>query len=208
MRYLRRVAPVVPLLLLIGLATGGIASALQADSEEPDFGPLIEDYTSNGTTDIAGYLAADARYAQAPAVPFDETIELRVFGCSEGDPITIEVVPRVLRSDEEAAQGSLADDQKLLTEPEVLVEQGEALAEPGTYELTIPATTPQGFTRLRVTCTAAEGEPGVWDTVLQVVDGEEFAAAQEALDEAEREELVTTLDGGSAPESLAVSPAT
>lgn len=207
MRGLRRLAPFVPVLLLIGLAAVGIANALQ-DDEEPDFGPQPGDYpTADGGSDIAGYLVAAGKFREAPAIPFDEELEFRVFGCTEGEPITIEIVPRFLRPEEEEAQEDLEDDEKLLTEPEVVVEEDEALAEPGTYDVTIPLTIPRGFVRLRVTCTGADGAEAVWDTVLDVWDAEEFEAAQEELDEDEREELVTTIDGGDVPESIVVAPA-
>ncbi len=193
----KRALPLLPVLFLVLLTAIGLANALQSDDEEVDFGPQATDFRGDdGEVDIAGYLIAVGAYDVAPPVPVDEEVEFRVFGCAEGEPITISIVPRGLLASEQEANDALAADDtaRLLEEPVVLVEEDAALAEPATYVVTVPEQTPNGFARLRVECTGADGEPLETDTVIDVVVRADFEAAQADADEPE--EIVTILDGG------------
>ena len=196
---IRRVGAVVPVLILAALAVSGIAAAFQSDDDEAiDYGPQIADFTdADGVSDVAGYLIADAAFNAAPPVLGGGPLEVRVFGCAEGSPITIELIPRVLNEDEAAAQADLGDDEKLLEEPELVVDEAEALADGSAYEIEVPETTPLGFTRLRVTCEGADGEL-VTDTVLNVI-------TQDDVDD--ETEPVTAVDAGDTPTAIVVPPA-
>lgn len=196
---IRRIGAVVPVLILAALAVSGIAGAFQADDEEAvDLGPQIADYTNaDGESDVAGYLIADAAFNAAPPVLLGETLEVRVFGCTEGAPVLVELIPRVLNEAEAAAQADLADDEKLLEDFEIVIDEAEALADGSSYEVTVPETTPLGFTRLRVTCEGAEGEL-VTDTVLNVIT---------EADVDDETEPVTAVDAGDTPTALVVPPA-
>ena len=193
----RRLVPIVPVAILLALVGVGIATTLGASAE--DRGPTADDYLdADGNPDLVGYLVADGQYETAPAVPADEPIEFSVTGCVEGEPLAIAAIPRVLVGDAAAANDALADDdpEKLTQEPVPLVEEEAALADGSAYELTIPRSVPLGFSRLRVTCGDLE-----WDTIIDLVDREEFEAAQEELgDDEEPEELVTALDSAPVPE--------
>lgn len=201
MKSWRTVLTAIPVVILLALAATGIATAIQADDEaEVDLGPQPADFLdAEGAADITGYLVGDSAFANAPAVPYEEELALRAFGCAEGEPIVISLVPRVLNADETAAQDELSDDEKLLTEPLPLVEEEEALADGSEYTAQIPANTPPGFIRFRVEC----GDLGS-DTVGNLVDRDTFEAEQEELPEDERQEVVTTLDVGDTPEALPV----
>lgn len=190
-----RAIQALPIILLLALTTVGLANALQDDDVEVDLGPQPGDFLdADGEVDIAGYLIAAAAFDSAPAIPAGEALELRVFGCVEGDPILIEFVPRGLLADEQAANDELADDDegRFLEENVTLVED-VALAEPATYEVTAPDGAPVGFARFRVTCTGAEGEQ-VTDTTVNLVERDAFEAEQE--DAEEPAELVTIIDNG------------
>lgn len=198
----------LPVLLLVALAATGIASAIQSDDAEEtiDLGPQPGDFLdAAGETDIAGYVVGAAVFREAPAVPIEEELELRVFGCTEGSPVTVALVPRVLNAPELEAQDALDDDAKLLTEPLGLVDEAEALADGSSYTVELPATTPLGFARFRVACEGADGDL-LTDAVVNAVVRADFEAAQENLaDDEEPTELVTTVDAGDTPEALVVN---
>lgn len=194
----RRVVPLLPVVLLVALTSVGLANALQSEGDEgPDLGPQPADYDG----DVTSYLVGAAEYRAAPNVPIttdengETVLEFAVTGCAEGSPITIELVPRMLPEDEAAANEALAEDDpaKVAQEPVPLVEEDEALADGSTYELTLPANVPLGFTRIRTTCVDADGNELISDTVIDLVDPVEFEAAQ--ADAEEPEELSTTIDG-------------
>lgn len=201
--YVAKVLQFFPVLLLLGLVGFGVANALQQDAETPDRGPQPQDFLDEaGEPDITGYLIGNALYAAAPNLDVAEPFEFRVFGCTEGSPITISFVPRVLVGDEGDANDALADDDetKLIQEPLVVVDEAEALADGSAYEIELPDNVPLGFARLRVNCAGEAGAEIEWDTVIDLVDIEEFNAAQENLDEDEEpDELSTTIDSAPVP---------
>lgn len=197
----KRVVPILPIALLMALVTVGIVTTIGASAQ--DNGPQPADFVdADGNQDLVGYLTADAAYELAPAVPAGEPMQFRVLGCTEGEPLTISVVPRVLSESAAAANDALAEDdpEKLATEPVVVLEEAAALADGSSYEITIPDNVPKGFARIRVLCTGADGNELEWDTIIDLVDRAEFEAAQEALSEDEEpEELVTTVDSDAVP---------
>lgn len=197
-----RILPILPIALLVALVSVGIVSTLGASAEDP--GPQPADFNfDDGSPDLVGYLLADAAYNTAPNVPINEALDFRALGCTEGSAISVSVVPRVLHEEGEAdANDALDDDDpdKLATEPILLVEEGAALAEGSSYEITIPENVPLGFARVRVACTDADGNEVEWDTIVDIVDRAEFEAAQENLGEDEEPaELVTTIDSDPPP---------
>ncbi|MDH3754442.1 MAG: hypothetical protein OEU32_11285 [Acidimicrobiia bacterium] len=198
-----RMIPLLPIVLLISLAGFGIANALQDTGDEIDLGPQPGDFIgADGEPDLTGYLIASGLFPLAPNVPAGEPIEFRVFGCAEGEPITISIVPRILRADEQTANDALADDDasKLAEEPVPVVELDEALADGTAYAFEIPTNIPPGFARLRVSCTGIGGDAIEWDTMIDVVDRGEFEAAQENLgDDEDPEELTVTIDADDPP---------
>ncbi len=197
---LRTAAAAVPVLLLMALAATGIASAIQTDEADAiDVGPQPGDYLdAAGESDIAGYLVGTAVFRSAPAIPIGEELELRVFGCTEGEAIAVDLIPRILNAAETEAQA----DAGLLEGPLNLVDEAEALADGSVYALELPATTPVGFVRFRVDC-VGESEQLQNDTVANAVVRADFEAAQE--DAEEPAELVTTLDAGDTPEAQPIS---
>jgi LPXTG-motif cell wall-anchored protein len=192
----RRIVPVLPVLLLVGLTSAGLANAFQADGEEgPDLGPQPADYGGDVTSYLVG--AAEYRAAAKVAASGDSptVLQFTVTGCAEGAPVAIAAVPRVLAGDELAANDALADDDatKLAQEAVVLVDEAEALADGSAYELTMPSNLPLGFARLRVSCQDASGAELTSDTVIDIVDPVAFEAAQAEADEPL--ELATAIDG-------------
>jgi LPXTG-motif cell wall-anchored protein len=193
----RGVIPLLPVVLLLGLTSAGLANAFQADDEEgPDLGPQPADYGG----DLTSYLVGAAEYraaakVAATTVDGESALTFAAAGCTEGSPITISFVPRLLAGDEAAANDTLADDDpaKLVQEPVVAVEEAEALAEGSTYDLTVPANLPLGFTRIRVDCLGADGEELTSDTVIDLVDPVVFAEEQASAEEPV--ELATTIEG-------------
>lgn len=165
--------PFLPLLLLLAIATGGIANALQDEEYEVPFdrGPQPGDFKDDaGETDITGYLIGGANFASAPYVYIDEPFDFRVFSCDEGSPMAISVIPRVLTADEVEYNENLAEEDlsnAFLTEV-TEVWAGDALADGSAYQIEIPRETPLSFSRLHVAC-EADGEELETQTYVDLI---------------------------------------
>lgn len=165
--------PFLPLLLLLAIATAGIANAL--DDEEfgvPfDRGPQPGDFVDeSGEADITGYLIGGANFAAAPHIYIDEPFDFRVFTCDEGSPTAISIIPRVLTADEQEYNDNLAEaDQANAFLTEVTeIWAGDALAGGSAYQIEIPRETPLTFSRLHVAC-EADGEAVETETYVDLI---------------------------------------
>ncbi len=166
--------PLLPVLLLIALATGGIANALQDEEYDVPFdrGPQPGDFQDEaGEADITGYLIGTSNFASAPYVYIDEVFDFRIFSCVEGDPLAISIIPRQLTADEAAYNEDLAEedlDDAFLTETTLLWE-GDALASGSAYPVEIPRETPLTFSRIHVACTDDAGDEIETETYVDLI---------------------------------------
>lgn len=165
--------PFLPLLLLLAIATGGIANALQDEEYDVPFdrGPQPGDFRDDaGETDITGYLIGGANFASAPYVYVDEPFDFRVYACDEGSATAISIIPRVLTADEQEYNDGLDEDAQanaFLTEVTELW-AGDALASGSAYQIEIPRETPLSFSRLHVAC-EADGEAVETETYVDLI---------------------------------------
>ncbi len=165
--------PFLPLLLLLAIATGGIANALQDDEFDVPFdrGPQPGDFRDEtGAADITGYLIGGANFASAPYVYIDEPFDFRIFTCDEGSGTAVSIIPRALTADEQEYNESLEEDElenAFLTEITELW-AGDALASGSAYQIEIPRETPLTFGRIHVAC-EADGEAVETETYVDLI---------------------------------------
>lgn len=165
--------PFLPLLLLLAIASGGIANALQDEEYDVPFdrGPQPGDYRDDaGDADITGYLIGGANFASAPYVYIDERFDFRIFTCDEGSATAISVIPRALTADEQGYNDGLAEEDQanaFLTEV-TEVWAGDALASGSAYQIELPRETPLSFSRLHIAC-EADGEAIETETYVDLI---------------------------------------